>query len=257
VRHADLPIAEARRGDDGRLRQRASSRSGNSCSTHSGRGRRSSWSLALRVLAHLGNPGGLSPAPLHDLFAAASISTYPAAVTDKSKQLVRAWTRWAGRGNGPVAAIVERAVDVLLDLGAMFSYSGQGFFPQTIRGRVGAGRRGGYEAVLGAWQQSGRAKAPVTVVLDGEHRFIEGDDFTLPLADVTLLGILDYPTRPRATAPTGTELDYGLVLGTGDGVSALLLHRRDLSVVAILAGWPPPTDLPHGQTITDVTRATA
>lgn len=133
-------------------------------------------------------------------------STYPAAVADESKQLLRAWTQWAGRGNVPVADVVERAVEVLLDLGAMFSYSGQGFFPHTIRGRVRACRRGGYEEVLGVWQQPGRAIAPVTVVLDGNHRFIEGDDFTLSLADVTLLGILDYPTHPRATKPTGTEL---------------------------------------------------
>jgi hypothetical protein len=46
-------------------------------------------------------------------------------------------------------------------------------------------------------------------VLDGNHRFIEGDDFTLSLADVTLLGILDYPTHPRATKPTGPELRRG------------------------------------------------
>jgi hypothetical protein len=166
-------------------------------------------------------------------------------------------TRWAGRGNGPVADLVRRAVDLVVDAGAMISTgSGWGLFPHTVRGRVSLTRRGGYEEVLGAWREPAAGTTPVTVVLDGDHRFIEADEFTLNLAEVVPLGILDYPKRPRATTPTGSELGYGVVLLAGERVSALLLGKPDLSVIAILAGWPAPTDLPHGQTITEVVTST-
>jgi hypothetical protein len=169
---------------------------------------------------------------------------------------MREWTRWAGRGNGPVADLGRRAVDLVLDIGAIFPWGvGDGVFPHTIRGRVGLCRRGGYEEVQGAWRQAGRGVAPVTVVLNGAHRFIESDDFTIPLAAVAPLGILDYPRRPRATTQFGGELDYGVVLRTDAQVSALLLCKPDLSVIAILAGWPSPADLTHGQTVTDICKS--
>jgi hypothetical protein len=45
------------------------------------------------------------------------------------------------------------------------------------------------------------------------------------------------------------ELESGIVVRTEDGVAALLLHKADLAVIAVVAGWPSPTDLPNGQDV--------
>jgi hypothetical protein len=119
--------------------------------------------------------------------------------------------------------------------------------PSSVAGRAGRVRRGSYETAPGVWQEAGQPSVPVTVVLDGSNRFIESDTFSVPVSAVTPLGILDYPARPRATTPDGTELDSGLVLRTADQVTTLLLGKADLAVIAVLAGWPSPGDLPHGQ----------
>lgn len=99
-----------------------------------------------------------------------------------------------------------------------------------------------------AWREVPGPLVPVRVVLEGTDRFIESDAFTLPLALVTPLGTLDYPPRPRATTRHGAELESGVVVRSADRVATLLLRKPDLAVIAILAGWPPPSGLPHGQT---------
>jgi hypothetical protein len=122
--------------------------------------------------------------------------------------------------------------------------------------------RGGCDATPGGWQVAGGSRVPVTVVMEGEYRSIEsrvdGNEFVLPLAALTPIGVLDYPPRPRATTAAGTELAYGFVLQDADHVATfMLLRKSDVAVVAILTGWPSPTDLRHGQNVHEITTPTS
>jgi hypothetical protein len=175
-----------------------------------------------------------------------------------SRDIGSQWARWAGRGNGQIAADIARPMNLLLSFIEMFSGLQSDLFPSTIRGRVRHCRRGGYEAMPGAWREGDRAPMPVSVVLNGVDPHIECDTFDLSLGASVPVGILDYPHRPRAVTSTGTELACGVVLRVGSRVAELLLLRKsELAVIAILAGWPPPADLPHGLDVAAILGSTS
>jgi hypothetical protein len=185
---------------------------------------------------------------------------YARLVSDRqpSRHLSDEWTRWVGRGNGRVAAMIVRPIEIVVSVIESFSALPSDFFPSTVRGRVRHCRRGGYEAITGAWREDGQPLRPVSVVLSGDDLFVEGDTFVVSLSALTPIGILDYPTRPRATTASGAELVSGVVVRVGEQVAELLLSRKsELAVVAILAGWRAPADLVHGQTAAEVLGATS
>ena len=165
-----------------------------------------------------------------------------------SPHLARDWIRWAGRGNGLGGEAVDRLMGVLDFLGGLGGGFMHGYQPASVTGRVRHVRRAGWDSTPGVWQVVGGPRIPVTVVMEGKNRFIEGDDLVVPLEALIPLGLLDYPPRPRATAPLGTELAYGFVLRhEAQVVTLMLLRKSDVAVLAILAGWRSPIGMPHGQ----------
>jgi hypothetical protein len=160
----------------------------------------------------------------------------------------REWTRWAGHGNGRLGEVVDGALSVL-DFANLYAGAWRGDVPMSVTGRVRYVRRGGSDITPGEWREAASPVKPVTVVLDGKDRFVESragsNVFTVPLSELTPLGTLDYPRRPRATTSNGTELKSGVVVRAENRiVSLLLLQESDVAVLAILQGWPLPTDLP-------------
>ena len=157
--------------------------------------------------------------------------------------------------------VAWRGIDLVIGLGSIVApWLGfnPDFSPSTIRGRVARCRRGGYEDRPGAWRELGQALVPVGVVLDGKDLSIQSETGTLSLAAFVLIGVLDYPARPRATDPTtGVELESGVVLRANDRVAELLLLRKEkVAVLALVAGWPSPTQLSHGLSAAEIIDAT-
>jgi hypothetical protein len=164
--------------------------------------------------------------------------------------------RWAGRGNGRIGVLSDVALALLsfLDMLAVgVGWSGE---PSSVSGRVRYILRGGPDAVDGLWQEIGGSRVPVTVVHGGKGRYVESlvdsTPFTVSIAALTPLGTLDFPPRPRATTELGNELESGIVLRTEGQIATLLLRKRDVAVIAVLAGWPSPADLPHGQNAQEI-----
>ena len=124
----------------------------------------------------------------------------------------------------------------------------------TVTTRVRRIRRGAQEGVEvlpdeveALWCQPEGSRTRVTVALELKHQVVRGADLAVLIAGSTPIGTLDRSPRPRAVDSANVELASGVVLRTGDGLATLLMRKEDLAVLAILAGWPVPKDLAHGQ----------
>lgn len=169
------------------------------------------------------------------------------------------WMRWAGRGNGRLGLLIDATDVVLSFLDAISVGVGWNSAPRSMTGRVRYILRKGPDVIDGVWQELDGPRVLVAVVHGGKGRYVEGvgegHAFTLPIAALTPLGTLDYPPRPRFTTGMGVELDSGVLVRAGGRIATLLLRKCDLAVIAVLAGWPSPTELPHGQKAQDILRA--
>lgn len=125
----------------------------------------------------------------------------------------------------------------------------------SVPERVRHVRRGGRDLAEGMWRQAGKPSARVDVVSDGTGQVIVAETFVVELRALTLLGTLDRSPRPRATNSHNIELESGVAVLDGAEPAMLLLRKVDLAVIAILAGWPPPRALPHGQNAHDLLQA--
>jgi hypothetical protein len=103
------------------------------------------------------------------------------------------------------------------------------------------------------WCPTGGPRTRVVVLLELDQQVISGEGIELSLGELTVVGTLDRSPRPRAVNSHYFELDSGVVLRMGDGLATLLMCKANLAVLAILAGWPAPNVLPHGQSATDIT----